>query len=146
MGPQGQDPMFPARLDMSRVNPASIDPGRQQLGQQFQPVGAPQPGMMPQQQQQQPQLGQQFRPIQMPPQAQGTPYGVPFVGLGNPWNPAGRPASPRAAQGLAQALSRPFGTRRQMGGGGTGRDGGGIGGGRSGGSQFSGRDRSNFGH
>jgi hypothetical protein len=104
MGPQGRDPMFPVRNPALGANPAVIDPGRQGLGQQFRPI--------------QPQGAQ---PGMMPPQAQGSPYGVPFVGLGNPMNPAGRPASPRAANGLAQALSSaPFGTRRAMGGGGRG--------------------------
>jgi hypothetical protein len=45
--------------------------------------------------------GAQFRPVEsfmqgapangLPPQAQGNAYGVPFVGLGNPANPASQP-------------------------------------------------------
>jgi hypothetical protein len=74
MGPGGRDPMFP--------------------GARFRPV---QDFMQPSQAQGAPMNG-------MPPQAQGNAYGVPFVGLGNPANPASQPAPQPAPHPMAKWL------------------------------------------
>jgi hypothetical protein len=82
MGPQGRDPMMPGGL-----------------GQQFRPVQSFQPRdvSLPPQAQGVPFQG-------MPAQAQGNAYGVPFVPLGAPQNPASQPAAParpvQAASGI----------------------------------------------
>jgi hypothetical protein len=62
--------------------------------------------------------GARFRPVEsfmqgapangLPPQAQGNAYGVPFIGLGNPANPAGQPAQQPAQAARMSLLQQMF--------------------------------------